>query len=231
MPPLSQIARSESPEGYAAMEETPTHSPTPKEPGQVQGGNPYIRTPLPPFNATSDTLRQFNENGKIPARRVIPLPPNTGSNGSTTIIQNTSVTSQSGGGGGSTPTTNVVKTVTLNVGTLQPGDIAILTATVSKVAILMIVGSSDLCEVRIYGDPNTQAADQGRATDSAPAFEVTTGLTTDIVLDTDPMIITLQNRTFVNQDVPQTTNLYITVLNNTPGAVTPAVTITYLPLE
>lgn len=231
MPPLSQIARSESPEGYAAMETLPQSTPTPKEPGATQGGNAFIRCPLPPFNATSDTLRQFNENGKVPARRVIPLPVQVGAGGSTTIVENTSVTSQSGGGGGVTPVTNIVKTVTINVGTLQPGDIAILTAIVSKVAVILIVGSSDQCEVRIYGDSSTQASDQARATDTAPAFEVVTGITTDIVFDTDPMILPLQNRTFVNQDVPQTDTLYITVLNPTAGAVTPAVTITYLPLE
>lgn len=231
MPPLSQVARSESPKGYAAMEELPPSSPTPKEPGATQGGNAFIRTPLPPFNATSDTLRQFNENGKVPTRRVIPLPSQVGAGGSTTIVQETSVTSQSGGGSGNIPTANTVKTVTINVGTLLPGDIAILTATVAKIAVIMIVGSSDQCEVRIYGDPGTQASDVVRATDTAVPFEVTPGILTDIVFDTSPYIMTLQNRTFVNQDSPQTQNLYITVINPTAGAVTPSVTITFLPLE
>jgi len=233
MPPLSQALRKESPKGYAAMEEMPESAPAPqKEPGQAMGGNAFIRCPLPPFNATSDTLRQFNESGKTPTRRVIPLPIQTVAGGSTTIINNTSVTgSGSSSGGGTTPVTVTAKTVTLNAGTLLPGDVLVTSVTASKIAVLMIVGSSDLCEIRIYGDPVTQAADVGRVADTAVAFEITPGVVTDVILDTNPLQFNWQNRLFVNQDAPQTTNLYITVLNNTAGAVTPSVTITYLPLE
>jgi hypothetical protein len=231
MPPLSQILRSESPKGYAAAEEMPPSTPAPKEPGRTQGGNPFVRCPLPPFNAGPDTLRQFDESGKTPTRRVIPLPAQVGAGGSTTIIQNTAVSSTSGGSsGGNAPSTGV-KTVTINVGTLLPGQIAMLSATVAMAAILMILGSSDLCEVRIYGDPTTQSADAPRATDTAVPFEITPGIITDVVLDTLPLQLNWQNRVFVNQDSPQTTNLYITVVNNTTSAVTPAVTVTYLPLE
>jgi hypothetical protein len=232
MPPLSRITRSESPQGYAAQETLPSSDPAPKrEPGQALAGNAFIRTPLPPFNATSDTLRQFNEGGKVPTRRVIPLPAQVAMGGDTTIIENTSVTSQSGGSTSGNVVSSAVSTATIDVGTMLPGDVAVLSLPVAKAAILMIVGSSDQCEVRIYGDAGTQAVDVARATDTAPAFEVTTGLTTDIVFDTDPMILPLQNRTFVNQDTPQTDTLYITVINSTDGAVTPSITITFLPLE
>ena len=231
MPPLSLTLRKESPKGYAAMEELPKSTPSPqREPGQALAGNPFIRCPLPPFNATSDTLRQFNESGKVPTRRVIPLPAQVGAGGSTTIVQNTSVTSSSGGGS-SSGTSLLVKTVTLEVGTLLPGDTLVTSVVASKIAVLMILGSSDLCEVRVYGDPNSQAADITRAIDSAPAFEVTQGLVTDIVLDSNPLQFNWQNRIFVNQDSPQTNNLYITVLNSTDVSITPSITITYLVLE
>jgi hypothetical protein len=233
MPPLSKALRSQSPKGYAAIEELPSTPPVPKEPGRVLGANPFIRCPLPPFNATSDTLRQFDENGKIPTRRVIPLPAQIGAGGSTTIVQNTAVTSQSGGssGSGNSPVVVAAKTVTINAPTLLPGDVTILTVTVTKVMVLMLVGASDLCEVRIYGDSTSQISDVSRATDTAAPFEVTQGLVTDVVLDTTPLQFNWQNRLFVNQDSPQTSKMYVTILNPSAGAVTPAVTITYLPLE
>jgi hypothetical protein len=232
MPPLSLTLRNESPKGYAAQEALPESSPTPKEPGVALGGNPYIRCPLPAFNAGSDTLRQFNESGKVPARRVIPLPIQTVAGGNATVINRANVTSQSGGGGGTVPVTPAVpKTTTISVGTLFPGGIAVLAVDGAKLAALMIVTSTDLCEVRIYGDPSTQANDVPRVTDTAPAFEVTQGLVADVVLDTLPLQWNWQNRIFVNQDSPQTATFYVTVLNPTLGSVTPVVTITFLPLE
>jgi len=230
MPPLKTRLRSMSPEGYAAQEELPASLPKLKDPGRVLGGNPFIRCPLPPFNSSPDVLRQFEENGKVPTRRVIPLPISTVAGGSTTINNNTTVVNNSSTSG-STEVSLIAKTVTLNAPSLAPGDAAMASITVSKVAILMILGSSDLCEVRIYGDPLSQAADVSRLTDSAPLFEVTSGLVTDVVLDSTPLSWNWQNRVYVNQDSPATTNLYITVLNPTEGTVTPSVTITYLPLE
>lgn len=232
MPSLKSRLRSETPEGYAAQAELPQSTPpVPPEPGRVLGANPYIRTPLPPFNAGSDTLRQFDQNGKTPTRRVIPLPASAISGGSTTINNNTTVTNNSSSSSSSGGGTFTAKTATLNLPTLLPGDVVIATLTVAKAAILMILGSSDLCEVRIYGDTVTQSADSVRVSDSAPPFEVTAGLTSDVILDSLPLQWNWQNRIFINQDTPQTTNMYISVLNPTSSAVTPSVTITYLPVE
>lgn len=233
MPPLAKMLAAEKPKGYAAMEQLPESDPTPREAGRALGGNPFIRCPLPPFNATSDTLRQFDESGKIPARRVIPLPPAPSTGGNTTIVTNTTVTNNSGGGsgGGNVPVPVQAKTVTFSPGTVLPNEAIALTIIMTEIAVLMIVGASDLCEVRIYGDPTTQGTDVSRATDAAPAFEVTQGLVTDVVLDTDPLQYNWQNRLFVNQDSPQTANMYVTVLNPTDVAVFPSITVTYLPLE
>lgn len=229
MPSLKQRLRSETPEGYAAQAELPSLDPTPKEPGLVLAGNKYIRTPLPPFNATSDTLRQFNENGKVPARRVIPLPPPVAGGGTTTIVNNTNVSSTSGGG--NAPVAVAAKTITFSVATLIPGAVALLTLTVTEIAVLMLIGASDLCEVRIYGSSLAQAIDSPRASDTAPPFEITQGLVTDVILDTAPLQFNWQNRLFVNQDAPQKPIMYVTVVNPTLSAVTPSITITYLPLE
>jgi hypothetical protein len=231
MPPLKTRLRSMSPEGYAAQEQLPASTPAPPEPGRVLGANAFIRCPLPPFNVSPDTLRQFNENGKIPARRVIPLPVASQAGGNATIINNTEVTSTSSSASGNAAVVIAAKTVTLNLNPLAPGNAVAATLTVSAVAVLMIVGSSDLCEIRIYGDPVSQSIDVSRLTDTAPAFETTAGLVTDVVLDTTPLQWNWQNRIYVNQDSPATSNLYVTVINPTLNTVTPSITITYLPLE
>lgn len=228
MPPLSKALRSESPVGYAATEQLP---PTSHPEVKKSGVNPFIRCPLPPFNATVDTLKQFDESGKIPARRVIPLPASAQAAGSTTIVNNTTVTNTGGGASGNVPVTVAAKTVTLSVPTLLPGDNFTATLTFTKIAVLMILGASDFCEVRLYGDPVTQGSDIARTSDTAPAFETIQGLVSDVILDTSPLQFNWQNRLFVNQDAPQTVNIYVTVLNPTASAVTPSVTVTFLPLE
>lgn len=227
MPPLNNRLGN-SPRGFGAQEQPEA---LPKS-GRVSGANPFIRCPLPPFNASPDTLKQFEENGKVPARRVIPLPIQTQAGGNVTVVNNTSVTN-TGSSTTSTGTTSVASlTVTLNCPTMNPGDVFQATLTVAKVAVLLIATASDPCEIRIYGDPITQISDAGRAIDNAPPYEVTPGLVSDVVFDSSPYIFNWQNRVFANQDTPVTTNLYITVLNPATGSViTPSVTVTYLTLE
>lgn len=228
MPPLKH--RISGPTGFVAQDELPEAPP--RVPGRVSGANPFIRCPLPPFNSSPDTLKQFEENGKIPAKRVIPLPVQTQVGGNVTVVNNTSVTSTGGGSSSSSSSAANSATVTLDCPTMNPGDVFSATLTVAKVAALLILTASDLCEVRIYGDPITQTVDAGRLVDTAPQYEVTPGLVSDVVFDTPPLTWNWQNRIFVNQDSPVTTNLYITVLNPATGSVvTPSVTITYLTLE
>lgn len=231
MPPLKTRLRSMSPEGYAAQDQLPASAPALPEPGRVLGANAFIRCPLPPFNVSPDTLRQFNENGKVPTRRVIPLPVASQAGGNTTVINNTEVTTSTTSASGNATVVVSAKTVTLNLNPMSPGDAVMATLSVAAVAVLITVGSSDSCEIRIYGDTVSQSLDVSRSTDTAPAFEITTGLVTDVVLDTTPLQWNWQNRIFINQDAPATTNLYVTVLNPTLNTVTPSVTITYLPLE
>lgn len=233
MPPLSKTLRSMSPEGYAAQEQLP--GAPPRTTGGAQGANPFIRCPLPPFNVSPDTLKQFPENGKVPTRRVIPLPIAVAAGGGNTTVNNNVVVAGSSGSSsssGSAEVTVQAQTVTFSAPSLDSGGSVMGSVTLSAIsAVLMILGSSDQCEVRIYGDPLTQAVDVSRTSDSPPAFEVTQGLVSDIIFDTTPYLWPWQNRVFVNQDSPAAATLYITVINNTSGTVVPSVTITYLPLE
>ncbi len=229
MPPLSETLRHESPKGFVAVD-NPTRPPAPEQqPGSALAGNPFIRCPLPPFNATSDTLRQFNEDGKIPTRRVIPLPISTTIGGGTTN-NNTTIIQQGGSSSGGSTGSLTTKTVTVNVPALGTGDVFTQIVQMAKSFQLLQVTSSNPIEVRVYGDLTTQISDSSRATDTAPAFEVTQGLTTDVVLDTAPFQWNWQNRIGANADVTQTTNMYLTFVG-VSGISGATVTITFLPLE
>lgn len=231
MPPLSQMIRSSSPTGFAAVEQTPETQVN--QPGRALGGNPYLRCPLPPFNATVDTLRQFNESGKVPTRRVIPLPPSTASGGGGSVVTNTTVINQGGGGGGASPTTSVIASVTLQVPALTPGQRFRSRLTMNPCIQLVSILTTVFGEVRLYSNATVQQADAPRVTDTAPPFEVTQGLITDVVFDTAPLQWTWQNRIAVNSDSPRSSNFYVTVINPslTIGTSAGRVTISYLPLE
>lgn len=230
MPPLKEMLGAK-PTGFAAME-MPKTPPPAEIPGRALAANPYRRCPLPPFSATVDTMRQFDESGKIPTRRVIPLPVQVSGQG-TSITNVTQVTnSTSGGGSSGGGTTLASATVSLAVPALSPGQSYTATLTMAKSFQPLLLTSTNPVEVRMYGTAVSQAGDGPRATDTAPPFEVTVGLFTDIVFDTAPYQWTWQNRIAANGDSPQSKNIYVTVINPTESGLTPTnITITYLPLE
>lgn len=232
MPPLSELLRHDSPKGFVQADNPSRPQAPAQQPGSAVDGNPFIRCPLPPFNATSDTLRQFNEDGKIPARRVIPLPANTTGGGGGTTNNNTTIIQQGSGGGGGGTTTLVSASVTFNVPALGPGGIFLATVVMAKSFQLIALSASTPVEVRMYADPITQSGDAPRATDSAVPFEVVAGIITDVVFDTVPYQWNWQNRIGANAQSPQNTNIYISVVNPSSAGISGAtVTVTYLPLE
>lgn len=228
------MIRRDSPKGFAAVENPPDTAPV-NQPGRALGGNSFIRCPLPPFNATVDTLRQFNESGKIPTRRVIPLPAATSANGGGSVTNTTVINQGGGSSGGSTvvPTKLVSATVTLNVPALTPGGIFTATVTMAKSFQLLQLTSSAPLEIRMYGDAITQGGDVPRATDTAVPFETVPGIITDIVFDTAPFQWNWQNRIGANADPVQNTNIYVTVINPSQivGSASAILSIQYLPLE
>ncbi len=234
MPPLNQMIRRDSPKGFAAVENPPDNAPV-NQPGRALGGNAFIRCPLPPFNATVDTLRQFNESGKTPTRRVIPLPVVTSASGGGSVTNTTVINQGGGGSGGSTvvPTKLVSAAVTLNVSALTPGGIFMATVTMAKSFQLLQLTSSAPLEIRMYGDAITQGGDVPRATDTAVPFETVPGIITDIVFDTAPFQWNWQNRIGANADPVQNTNIYVTVINPSQivGSASAILSIQYLPLE
>lgn len=212
--------------------QSPTQQVPPETPGKAVPANQYIRCPLPPFNAMADTLRQFNEGGKTPTRRVIPLPIATAVGGSQTIVTNTSVT-ETGGGGGSTPATLTAQVVVVNAPVLSPGGVFQTTVQMAKSFQVLSINSTTPIEVRLYGTANAQSADVARVTDTAVPFEIAQNVIIDVVFDTTPFSWNTQNIIGANADSPQSLNIYISVVNPSQTAGQPAtvVTIQYLPLE
>lgn len=239
MPSLKDMLAVKSLPGYAAQNPS---TPPATNTGGLMGQNPYRRCPLPPFSAGPDTLRQFDESGKIPAHRVIPLPAASASTGNSTSITEVSDTASSssggsggGSGGGSTPTptpTLTAATVTLNIPALAPGQVFLSNVKLAKSYQLLLVSATQPVEVRLYSTKLAQVSDQIRPTGVPVPFEVTSGIITDVVFDTLPYLWNWQNRIGANSDSPQTTNGYITLINPQSGGLSSGtVTIRFLPLE
>ena len=237
MPPLSELLKQQSLTGFAAAEK-PSSPPPPAPTAAGVGLNPYLRCPLPPFSATVDTLRQFNESGMVPARRVIPLPvsASTGNSSTTETTEITTSSSSSGsggsGGGGTTPTTLAAQTVTLAVPSILAGSSFQASVVLAKSYQLLQVTATIPVEFRLYGSAISRTSDLTRGTDIPVPFEVFSGIITDVVFDTTPYLWSWQNRIGANTDSPQTTNGYISIVNPTNGSLSAGtVTIRFLPLE
>ena len=213
------------------MEDSPQAPPVAMTPGSAQGGNAYIRCPLPPFNATVDTMRQFNESGKVPTRRVIPLPVQTVTGVPGTSVTNVTDTGSNGGGGGGTGTTLAPASVTVNVPTLGPLQRFTAMVPTAKEYQLIRLSTSTPVEVRLYSNSTSRGGDIARQPDTAVPFEIVSGLMTDVLFDTLPYVWSWQNRVVANADSPQTDNLYITIVNPsaTMGISGGTLTIIFLP--
>lgn len=221
--------------GLEGFEETRTPPAPPTPRSDVGGGpNPYIRCPIPPLNVNTDTLRQFDEGGAIPSRRVLPLPISTVAGGGGTVIQNTTVIASSTGGGSSSggAASLTAASVTINVPALAPNTTYTTKVSMAKAFQLLQVTANQSLEFRLYASALSQGADISRSTDTSPAFTTTSGLITDIVFDTNPYQWTWQNRVAANADSPQTSDIYVTVISPAASGISPAtITISYLPLE
>ena len=232
MPALSETLRKESPQGFTPVVTAPARPPIGALPGLNNNfkNNPCIRTPLPPINAGPDTLRQFNQDGVIPMRRVLPLPVSNGLGGASVTNNNTTVISS--GGGGSSAVSLAAKVVVVKTSLLGPS--ATLRQTVAMPAKsfqLLSCIATGACEVRIYGSASAMAADSTRTLDAPLAAELSNGLLSDVVLDTAPYQWAWQNRIGANSDNPQTNNLYVSITNLSSSTASPVVSVTFLPLE
>ena len=155
MPSLASTLRSTSLPGFTPVQALPQPAvPAPVGlPGESSSFtvNRFIRSPLPPINATVDTLRQFDDGDTgVPRRRVLPLPQVTSTGGST--VTNTTVT-QSVSSGSSTSVTGITaKTLTYVSPLLNVGAAAVQSLNVASKSYQLISATANgPCEIRIYG--------------------------------------------------------------------------------
>jgi hypothetical protein len=197
----------------------------------VRGANRNLRSSIPPLAASFDTLRQFNEVGKTPRFRVVPLPIATTTGGGS-VVNITNSTSTGGGSSTTTGTTTLSPaSVVITTPSIAGGGSALLTATMARSFQLLSVTANAMCCVRLYGSSVSQSIDSLRGIDSPVPAEVGQDIITDVVLDTAPYQWNWQDRVGANSSSPQTMTIYVTVLN--PLALSEVVTLTikYLPLQ
>ena len=192
-----------------------------------------LRCPLPPFNADPDSLRQFENSTTGPKNRVWPLPQQSGGVSTTTIVTNTTNTVSSGSGSGSgSSTTLVSKVVSVTTGLLISGINFQGFVTMARSFQLQSLLVTSPCEVRLYGTATAQASDAYRATGDPVPPEVSANILSCVTFDTVPYTWGFQNRCGGNQASPQTTTIYVSVINTVPSSEAPVtVTIQFLPLE
>lgn len=194
--------------------------------------NPFLRCPLPPFNSDPDTLRQFEVGTQAPQIRVMPLPVQA----TVATVSATSTASASSSTGSTTvvPVTPTLspRSVTITTPVLAPGDNYQTFISAAKSFQMLAASSSGVSEVRLYGSSVVQAFDASRATDSPVPAEITSNVITCVVFEELPYNWPFQNLVGANQSTPQTTSLFVTVINaSATDAGSFVVALTFLPLE
>ena len=190
-----------------------------------------MRFILPPFNTDPDSVRLFESNS--PKIRIWPRPQQAGGTSTTTKSSVTTATASSGSSSSSAATVTLIpKTVVFTTNILPAGSSYLTTLQLSKSFQLITVAANVPCEVRIYGTQQAQLFDLPRATGNPVPPEITQNILTCVTLTTSPFVWGWQNRCGANQDIPQSSSIYVTVFNVVPTSAAPAtVSITYLPLE
>ncbi len=236
MPSLASTLRSTPLPGFTPVQALPQPAvPAPVGlPGESSSftANRFIRSPLPPINATVDTLRQFDDGDTgVPRRRVLPLPQVTSTGGST--VTNTTVTQSAQSSSTVTGLTGLsAKTLNYVSPLLLVGAAAVQSLNVASKSYQLISATANgPCEIRIYGSAAAQAADFGRATYAPLAAELNNNLVTDIVFDTPPYVWYWQNRCGSNSDSPQANIAYLTVFNTGTIPQNFQIAFVVLPLE
>lgn len=189
-----------------------------------------MRFILPPFNTDPDSVRLFESNS--PKIRIWPRPQQAG--GTTTKTSaGTSATGASASSSSSAASVTLLPKTAVFTTNLLPADSNYQTTLqLSKSFQLITMTANVPCEVRIYGTQQAQLFDAPRPTGNPVPPEITQNILTCVTLTNSPFLWGWQNRCGANQDIPQTSSIYVTVFNVVPTSAAPAtVSIMYLPLE
>lgn len=195
------------------------------------GLNIFLRCPMPPvWQTTSDSLRQFYQNGIVPQTRLFNPPNNNGSGFGGTTINNVSGSGSSSSSSSTTIVTLAVSQLSVKTPLILPGNVYSGSFTFSKSFQLMTVTASSACRIELYGTKQAQLNDAFRGLDVPPSAGTTQGIICDIVLDTAPLNWQFQDRIGSNGDNPVSSTIYISVTNldTLPDIVT--LTFEYVPI-
>jgi hypothetical protein len=219
------------PAGFTPIDSLPDSSQG-SNPAAPPVANPRMRTATPGTNADADLINQVGKGGSNPQFRMLPLPPATG--GTTTVTtggSSSSSSSSSSSGGGSSVSINP-KTVTVSVPSLGAGSSSQMSVALSQSFQILSVSSNNACNVRLYGSAAAQVSDSVRSVDAPVPAELVQNIILDVVFDTTPYLWNCQNIIGANGVSPQSTLLYVTVINDTAGPISGTViTIVFVPLE
>ena len=196
----------------------------------VSAPSPRMRTAVPGTNADADLINQVGKGGSNPQFRMLPLPPAVG--GAVTVIEGGGASSSSSSGdGGSTFSLNPV-TVTIPVPSLPAMSSIQTSVALSQSFQILSVASNNPCDVRLYGSIAAQVQDAVRSVDAPVPAELVQNIILDVVFDTPPYFWNTQNIIGANANSPQSTLIYVTVINgsNIPQSGT-VISIVYIPLE
>lgn len=217
-----------------ANSKLPNYVPAPSAPEAVSvqpppaATNSNMRFILPPFNADPDSVRQFESNS--PKIRIWPRPQQTG--GSSNTTNTATATAVASSSSSSATVTLLPKTAVFTTNLLPAGSNFQTSLQMSKSFQLITVTANTPCEVRIYGTQQAQAFDAPRPTGNPVPPEISQNILTCVTLNTSPFLWGWQDRCGANQDIPQSSTIYVTVFNVVPTSAAPAtVSITFLPLE
>lgn len=220
------------PDGFTSMDAMPDSSQGTNL-APVSAPSPRMRTAVPATNADADLINQVGKGGSNPQFRMLPLPPTNG--GAVTVVENGGSSSSSGGGsssGGSSTISLLPKTTTISVPALGAGSLAMLSVNLSQSFQILSVASNNACDVRLYGSTAAQTTDSTRSSDAPVPAEATQNIILNVIFDTVPYIWYCQNIVGANGLAPQSTLLYLTVVNASTGPISGTViTIVYVPLE
>lgn len=217
------------PAGFQPLDALPDSSQG-TNPATPSAPSPRMRTAVPGTNADADLINQVGKGGSNPQFRMLPLPPATGASVTVETGGSSSSTGSSGGSSGSTSINP--KTVTLSIPSLGPTSLITTSVAASQSFQMLSVASNNPVCVRLYGSAAAQISDSSRAVDAPVPAELVQNIILDVVLDTNPYIWYCQNIAGVNANAPQSTLLYVTVINaSNVGLSGTTITITLIPLE
>ena len=214
------------PSGYTPIDSSPAAETVPQPRPQSR-----MRTSLPSTNADADLIQQ-NESGskQNPQFRMLPIQPIQGSITVTTGGGSSSSSSSGSGSGGTTGTG--AASVSLSIPAIAAQSLLQSSVKMSQSFQLLSISSNNPCCVRLYGSRAAQTFDAARSVDAPVAAEIGQNIIIDVVLDTNPYIWYSQNIVGANLVFPQTSTIYITVINDNSTELSGTnISLTYVPIE